>query len=128
MLVDRSRLQLRPGRGARARRRRSPRRSSGIAPRQDYLLDNISNTLQVARADAAVAKRMFLFLGLPGLLLAAFLAAYAGSILARAQRREQANLRLRGAHRGHLLRILAYRTARSPAPVASRGTLRASSR
>ncbi len=82
-----------------------------IAPGQDYLLDNISNTLQVAQSDAAVAKRMFLFLGLPGLLLAAFLATYAGSVLASTQRREQANLRLRGAHRGHLLRILAYRTA-----------------
>ncbi len=81
-----------------------------IAPQQDFLLDNVSNTLQVAKADAAVAKRMFLFLGLPGLLLAGFLAAYAGSILASTQRREQANLRLRGAHRGHLLRILAYRT------------------
>ena len=82
-----------------------------VAPKQDYQLDNISNTLEVARSDAAVAKRMFLFLGLPGLLLAAFLAAYSGSILASTQRREQANLRLRGAHRGHLLRILAYRTA-----------------
>lgn len=81
-----------------------------LAPQQDYLLDNVSNTLQVAKADAAVAKRMFLFLGLPGLLLAAFLAAYAGSILASTQRREQANLRLRGAHRGHLMRILTYRT------------------
>lgn len=81
-----------------------------IAPQGDYLLDNVSNTLQVAKADAGVAKRMFLFLGLPGLLLAAFLAAYAGSILASTQRREQANLRLRGAHRGHLVRILAYRT------------------
>jgi putative ABC transport system permease protein len=81
-----------------------------VAPEQDFLLDNLSNTLRVARLDAATAKRMFLFLGLPGLLLAAFLAAYAGSILARTQRREHANLRLRGAHRGHLLRILAYRT------------------
>ncbi len=82
-----------------------------IAPEQDFLLDNISNTLEVARADAAVAKRMFLFLGLPGLLLAGFLAAYAGSILANSQRREQANLRLRGANRGHLTRLLLYRTA-----------------
>lgn len=82
-----------------------------IAPGQDFQLDNISNTLQVARSDAAVAKRMFLFLGLPGLLLAAFLAAYSGSILASTQRREQANLRLRGADRGRLLRILGYRTA-----------------
>ncbi|HEX5926471.1 MAG TPA: FtsX-like permease family protein [Baekduia sp.] len=53
---------------------------------------------------------MFLFLGLPGALLAAFLAAYAGSILAGAQRREQANLRIRGADRGHLQRMLLYRT------------------
>ncbi|MEO7197066.1 MAG: FtsX-like permease family protein [Solirubrobacterales bacterium] len=81
-----------------------------VAPEQNFLLDNVSNALVVAKADSAVAKRMFLFLGLPGLLLAAFLAAYAGSILAASQRREQANLRLRGAHRGHLGRILAYRT------------------
>jgi putative ABC transport system permease protein len=53
---------------------------------------------------------MFLFLGLPAIVLAAALAAYAGGVLAAAQRREQANLRLRGAHRGHLLQILAYRT------------------
>jgi len=82
-----------------------------IAPGQDYVIDNASNTLQVARDDAAVAKRMFLFLGLPGALLAAFLAAFAGSVLAAGQRREQATLRLRGAHRGHLLRMLATRSA-----------------
>jgi putative ABC transport system permease protein len=81
-----------------------------IAPGQDYLIDNASNTLQVARDDAVVAKRMFLFLGLPGALLAAFLAAFAGSVLAGAQRREQALLRLRGAHRGNLLRMLAIRS------------------
>jgi putative ABC transport system permease protein len=87
------------------------RRIAGIAPEQDYILDNISNALTVAGADAAVAKRMFLFLGLPGLLLAGFLAAYAGTILAATQRREQANLRLRGATPAHLTRLLAYRTA-----------------
>ena len=86
------------------------REVKGIARGQDFVLDNVSNTLTVARADAAVAKRMFLFLGLPGLLLAGFLAAYAGTILAASQRREQANLRLRGAGPAHLLRILAYRT------------------
>ena len=53
---------------------------------------------------------MFIFLGLPGLLLAGFLATYAGSILAASARREQANLRLRGAGPRHLNRILAYRT------------------
>jgi putative ABC transport system permease protein len=80
------------------------------APGQVYLIDNISNTLQVARDDARIGKRMFLFLGLPGALLAAFLAAYTAGVLASTQRREQANLRIRGAHRSHLMRMLAYRT------------------
>ncbi len=49
---------------------------------------------------------MFVFLGLPGVVLAAFLAAYAGHILASTQRREQANLRLRGADRRQLGRVV----------------------
>ncbi|HEX8158422.1 MAG TPA: FtsX-like permease family protein [Solirubrobacteraceae bacterium] len=109
VLIDRSRLHTDPGR-ALAQAKAVARSVGRVAPGQDTLIDNISNTLQVARDDAAVGRRMFLFLGLPGVLLAAFLAAYAGSILAGAQRRDQANLRIRGAHRGHLLRMLAYRT------------------
>ena len=108
--VERSRLNSDPAR-ALAQTEAIASQVNEIAPDQDFLLDNISNTLTVAEADAGVAKRMFLFLGLPGLLLAGFLAAYAGSILAATQRREQANLRLRGANRSHLLRILGYRTA-----------------
>jgi putative ABC transport system permease protein len=107
--VQRARLQADPG-TALAQTRTIAGAVSRIAPGRDYLIDNVSNTLQVARDDAAVAKRMFLFLGVPGALLAAFLAAYAGTILASAQRREQALLRIRGAHRGHLLRMLLYRT------------------
>src|SRR4051794_31865905 len=109
VLVDRSRLNAEPA-TALAQTKAIARRINRIAPGQDYLIDNISNTLQVARDDAAVGKRMFLFLGLPGALLAAFLAAYTGSILASMQRRENAILRIRGAHRGHLLRALVYRT------------------
>ncbi len=75
-----------------------------------YLLDNISNTLSVAAGDAGVAKRLFLFLGVPGAFLAAMLAAYSGSVLAETQRREHAMLRVRGAGRRHLLRMLAMRT------------------
>lgn len=82
-----------------------------VAEHQDYLLDNITNTLHVAADDAAVAKRLFVFLGVPGGLLAAMLAAYAGNVLAEAQRREHAILRIRGASRRHLLRMLAARTA-----------------
>lgn len=108
--LERSPLNSDPGR-ALAQTERIAKQITEIAPGQDFVLDNASNTLAVAEADAAVAKRMFLFLGLPGLLLAGFLAAYAGTILAASQRREQANLRLRGADRKHLTRILAYRTA-----------------
>ncbi|MEO8688815.1 MAG: FtsX-like permease family protein [Solirubrobacteraceae bacterium] len=107
--LQRSRLQSDPGQ-ALVQTRAVAGRVRAIASQQDFLLDNISNTLTVARADAAVAKHMFAFLGLPGLLLAGFLAAYAGAVLAAAQRREQAMLRLRGARSGQLARILAYRT------------------
>ncbi len=78
---------------------------------QYFLLDNISNALAVARNDATVAKRMFVFLGVPGGLLAAMLAAYAGVVLAGAQRREQATLRIRGASRRHLLSMLIMRVS-----------------
>ena len=83
---------------------------NAVAPGQDVLIDNISNALQVARDDARTAKRMFVFLGLPGALLAAILTAYAGGVLASALRREQAILRIRGANRRHLLRMHALRT------------------
>ncbi len=109
VLVDRARLHSDPG-AALAQTKAIAKSVKRIAPGQDYLIDNISNTLQVASADAVVGKRMFLFLGLPGVLLAAFLAAYAASILASAQRRERANLRLRGAGHRHLRRMLLYRT------------------
>ncbi|MCB8980156.1 MAG: ABC transporter permease [Ardenticatenaceae bacterium] len=84
---------------------------TAVAGEQDFLLDNISNTLTVARDDAAVAKLMFVFLGVPGAILAATLAAYAGLVLAGAQRREQATLRIRGASRRHLLTMLALRVS-----------------
>jgi putative ABC transport system permease protein len=83
---------------------------NSVAPGQDVLIDNISNALQVASDDARTAKRMFVFLGLPGALLAAILTSYAGGVLASALRREQAILRIRGANRRHLLRMHALRT------------------
>jgi putative ABC transport system permease protein len=109
VLVDRSELHSDPS-AALDQTKAIAKSIKRIAPGQDYLIDNISNTLQVASDDATLGRRMFFFLGLPGVLLAAFLAAYAGSILASAQRRERANLRLRGADRSHLRRMLLYRT------------------
>ena len=81
-----------------------------IAPGPDELIDNVSNTLSVARDDARVAKRMFFFLGLPGAILAAILTSYAGGVLAGALRREQAILRIRGADRRLLLAMHAVRS------------------
>ena len=84
---------------------------TNVAPGQGFLLNHVSNTLSVARGDASVAKQMFVFLGLPGVLLAAFLAAYAGIVLSSSQRREQAILRIRGASRKHLLSMLSVRVS-----------------
>ncbi|WP_309620056.1 FtsX-like permease family protein [Salinibacterium sp.] len=82
----------------------------GFTADQAYLIDNISNALLVAEGDADIAKRLFVFLGLPGAILAAVLTAYAGNLLAEAQRRENALLRVRGAGMRHLLHLLVLRT------------------
>ena len=107
--VDRGRLRSEPA-AALAQTTAVARAIRRIAPGQVALIDNISNTLEVARGDAVVGKRMFLFLGLPGMLLAASLAVLGANIHADAQRREQATLRLHGADRGHLLRMLALKS------------------
>jgi putative ABC transport system permease protein len=104
VLVDRARLRSDPA-TALSQTTSVATAIDRIGPGQGYLIDNISNTLAVASEDAATGRRMFLFLGLPGALLAAFLAAYAGSVLAATERREHATLRVRGAHRGHLRTI-----------------------
>jgi putative ABC transport system permease protein len=109
IVVERERLDADPG-TALAQTKAVASAVTQVAPGQDYLIDNISNTLQVARDDARTAKRMFVFLGVPGALLAAILAAYAGGVLANALRREQAILRIRGANRRQLLRMHALRT------------------
>ena len=82
-----------------------------IAPGQVAVIDNLTEALTGARSDTILAKILFLFLGLPGVLLAAYLSRYAGGLLAQAQRREQATLRARGAQPRHLLRALTFTTA-----------------
>ncbi|HWI01795.1 MAG TPA: FtsX-like permease family protein, partial [Propionibacteriaceae bacterium] len=107
--ADRMPLDADPG-AALAQTTAVARAVNEIAPGQDVLIDNISNALMVARDDALVAKRMFVFLGLPGAVLAAILTSYAGGVLAGALRREQAILRIRGADRRGLLRMHAVRS------------------
>ncbi|MEO6571143.1 MAG: FtsX-like permease family protein [Ilumatobacteraceae bacterium] len=108
--LDRERLQADPAAALVETTRIGGEVGDVAAGSGDYVLDNISNTLSVANDDAAVAKRLFVFLGIPGGVLAIMLVTYAGTVLTDAQRRERAVLRIRGANREHLLRMLATRT------------------
>ena len=79
-----------------------------IAPGGVKALDNLSDSLTLVQGDATLAKVLFLFLGLPGVLLGAYLARYASGLLAEAQRRDRALLRARGFPPDLLRRALAY--------------------
>jgi putative ABC transport system permease protein len=81
-----------------------------VAPGQVGVIDNLSDSLTAAGGDTILAKILFLFLGVPGVLLAAYLSRYAGGLLAEAQRRERGILRARGAQPRHLLSALTYTT------------------
>jgi len=67
--------------------------------------DNLAARLEVARSDALYARVLFLFLGLPGALLAALLTAILIASGATRRRRDQALLRLRGASPSQILRL-----------------------
>jgi putative ABC transport system permease protein len=69
--------------------------------------DNLGTALSQARQDARYANLLFLLLGLPGLALAAVVAALVVSLRSDRRRREIALLRLRGATLGQVLRVLA---------------------
>jgi putative ABC transport system permease protein len=59
--------------------------------------DNLGAQLDAARSDALYAQLLFLFLGLPGAVLAALVTSVIGAAGADRRRREQALLRIRGA-------------------------------
>lgn len=67
--------------------------------------DNLTAALDAARGDAAYAQVLFVFLGVPGAVLAAVLTATIASAGADRRRAEQALLRARGASPRQLLRL-----------------------
>jgi len=67
--------------------------------------DNLGSTLSAARSDALYAQVLFLFLGLPGAVLAGLLTAAVAASGADRRRREQALLRTRGATTRDLVRL-----------------------
>ena len=69
--------------------------------------DNLAAALSAAREDAIYARLLFLLLGLPGLALAAILAALVVGLRADSRRREAALLLIRGASRRAVIAITA---------------------
>ncbi|HEY3716198.1 MAG TPA: ABC transporter permease [Jatrophihabitantaceae bacterium] len=69
--------------------------------------DNLAAALDAARQDAAYAQVLFVFLGLPGALLAGLLTATLAASGATRRRAEQALLRARGATAAQLMRLAA---------------------
>jgi putative ABC transport system permease protein len=79
-------------------------------PGELRVIDNVSSALSGAQGDSVLAKIMFLFLGIPGVLLAAYIARYAAALVADSDRREIALLRARGAGPAQLRRQLTVET------------------
>ena len=67
--------------------------------------NNLAAQLDGARADAIYAEMLFLFLGLPGVIIAALLAGVIASSGRERRRREQALLRVRGASPRRIVRL-----------------------
>ena len=70
--------------------------------------DNLSARLGAARSDAVYAQLLFLFLGLPGAIIAGLLTAAVASSGRDRRRHEQALLRVRGASPRQIVRLAAY--------------------
>lgn len=67
--------------------------------------NNLGSTLDAARGDALYSQVLFLFLGLPGVVLAAFLTATVADASEARRRSDQALLRARGATTGAIVRV-----------------------
>ena len=76
-------------------------------PGQVKVLDNVSRAFKSAMSDVLTAKILFVFLGLPGVALSAYLSKFAAELFAEAQRRELGLLRTRGATPRQIAGIIA---------------------
>jgi putative ABC transport system permease protein len=73
--------------------------------------NNLAAILDAARKDAVYSQLLFLFLGLPGIVLASLLTTVAGASGHERRRREQALLRTRGASPARIVRLAAAEAA-----------------
>ncbi len=77
-------------------------------PGQVRVQNNLAKKLDNAKKDILAAKMLFLFLAIPGVLLAAYLSKYAVELSAEERRRELSLLRVRGAGTTDVLIITAF--------------------
>src|SRR5439155_5370624 len=73
--------------------------------------NNLGAQLDAARADSIYAQLLFLFLGVPGAVLAGLFTAVIGAAGGERRRREQALLRMRGASPRRIVRLAAAEAA-----------------
>ncbi|MBU1660440.1 MAG: FtsX-like permease family protein, partial [Chloroflexi bacterium] len=73
------------------------RQMEKLFPGEIKITNNLADSLLQAKKDVLWAKLLFLFLGMPGVTLAAYLSKYATDLLTGPQRREIGLLRARGA-------------------------------
>jgi len=108
--IDRSMLPANPGNAAvqvEGLRHTLERQFTG----EVKITNNIGGALTSAKGDVLSAKMLFIFLGLPGIALAVFLARYASELFGEAQRREIGLLRARGASSAQVISIAAASAA-----------------
>ena len=75
-------------------------------PGQIKAVNNLADAFKAAKSDVLSAKILFIFLGLPGVALAAYLAKFAAELFADSQRREISLLRTRGGTPAQMTGIL----------------------
>ncbi len=78
-----------------------------LFPGQLKSSDNLSVAFKAAKGDVLSAKILLIFLGLPGVALAAYLSKFAAELFAESQRREVSLLRTRGATPAQITGIVA---------------------
>ena len=83
--------------------------------------DNLAARLDAVRSDALYARVLFLFLGMPGALLAILLTHAVAVSGAGRRRREQSLLRIRGASITQILRLVALEAGPSASPESCSG-------
>lgn len=82
-----------------------------LFPGQLKSTDNLSGAFKAAKGDVLSAKILFIFLGLPGVALAAYLSKFAAELFAETQRREISLLRTRGITPAQITGIVAVTSA-----------------